>query len=42
MKDLALGFAMGAVIALAFTFGLSLIPDERVPLDPNDAVWGIK
>lgn len=41
MRDLVIGYSAGVLLALAFFFGLSLIPESRIPADPNDAIWGI-
>lgn len=42
VREVLIGLTAGVVIAGAFMLGLSLIPDERIPLDSGDAVWGIK
>jgi hypothetical protein len=42
MRHIIFGYLIGTVFVLVFMAGLALVPEDRVPVDPNDAVWGIK
>lgn len=42
MREVIIGCSIGVLFAFAFFFGLSLVPESRIPADPNDAIWGIK
>lgn len=42
MRQVIFGGLIGTVLVLVFMAGLALIPEDRIPVDPNDAVWGIK